>query len=99
MPKKNFDFALKNMDGSIAIVGDKEILAKDMVIEALLAPDEKLRKVTTGIEKAKRSTMAHAIYAGGEQDLKPEDITMIKDLVGIVHVPLVVGQLYDYLDS
>jgi len=99
---RNFDWALKTLDGK-DIPGTepdkpgKPLTAAAVAINALLAPnDEKL----AGTEKAHRYCLAQKIHQSpAEVDLKVEDVTLIKKLVGEVYAPLVVGQMFPFLDG
>jgi hypothetical protein len=63
--------------------------------EALLrATDEK-----DGQKKYKLYALALKVGAGGEVDLKAEDIALIKARIGEQFAPLVVGRAFDLLDD
>jgi len=38
------------------------------------------------------------IYNGGEIDVKPEEIVLIKQVVGKHPMPIVVGQVFEFLN-
>lgn len=98
MPIKNFDADLKMIDGTPVKEGEVALKMKTSVVNSLLGffPDE---QNLTGEEKVKRYELASKIYAGGDIDLKPEEIVLIKKLVGKGAPTLVVGQVYKLLDS
>lgn len=94
--KKNFDFNMTDIDGNILKENDKIVTARMIVVAALLAAE---REETAGEEKARRYDLALSINKGGEQDLKSEDIALLKKLIGKGYSPLVVGPLYKFLDE
>ena len=54
----------------------------------------------TGEEKMKRYDLAKKIWtAEGEVDLKAEDISLLKKLVGESYLPLIVGQVWAMLEG
>lgn len=48
--------------------------------------------------KVQRFGLALRVAAGGSVDLKAEEVAMLKDLIGKLYQPLVVGRAYDLLD-
>ena len=67
---------------------------KNCIVNALFAPvqDEK------GIDKVKKYDLAMKCYKNDEIDLTPEEMTLIRERVGIVFPsPLVVGQIFELL--
>lgn len=98
MPKKNLDLAMKDLNGeTIYSEEGRARPMKSIVTEALLAsfPNE----TASGEEKLKRYLLAMKVNVGGEVDLSPEEIVMIKDLVGKGFSPLVVGQVFGLLNE
>ncbi len=51
-----------------------------------------------GNEKAKRFELAMRVYTEKEIDLDIDELKMIKDLIGKIYGPLVVGRAYQILD-
>lgn len=97
MATKNMDIELKAFDGEVIKDVDKPLTMKMVVVSALLTPEAD--KKPNGDESAKRYKLAFRLYDGGEQDLKPEELTLIKMLVGQSYTPLVVGQVYEWADA
>ena len=94
--KKDTDREITNIDGSTLIEGDKPVRMKNVLVAALLAPGA---ESSTGEEKARRYKLALAASSGGEIDYSPEDLVLIKRVVGAVYGPLVVGQVYEWADG
>lgn len=97
MATKNLDIQLKAFDGEVIKDADKPLTMKTVIVSALLAPEAD--KKPDGAESAKRYKLALRLYDGGEQDLKPEELTLIKMLVGQSYAPMVVGQIYEWADA
>lgn len=101
MPLKNFDFSINDVDGNSIKQPDKdgkekELIARIVVVNSLL---NNFTEQDSGEDKAKRYSLAMILNKGGEHDLSPEDIVLIKALVGKGFGPIVVGQIYDYLNK
>jgi hypothetical protein len=93
--KKNFDFNLKNIDGTEAQdVSQKPVLTKNLIINALLNAEAK-----DGLEKLSRFELAKKLQAGGEQDYSVDELKKIKDLTGQYLPTVVVGQIYNYIEA
>jgi len=84
---------LKNNDGDGKV---KIFPLKDAIVNAVLAPvkhDEK------GVDKVKKYELAKKVQiADGNVELTIEDITLIKERVGEVYPPLIVGQVFELLE-
>lgn len=95
--KKNFDQPIKQIDGTPFMDGDKPYLMTKAILDALLSPvgDEK----TTGHQKTERYALALKLHKGGQQDYTTEELTTIKDRVGITCTVLAVGQIYNAVDA
>ena len=52
----------------------------------------------SGADKARRYALALKINKGGTVDLKSEDVTTIKTLIGKAFNPLIVGRAYEIID-
>ena len=78
--------------------GQGEILKlKTVCVNSLLSDFQDER--STGEEKVERYELAKKIHAGGEIDLKTEKIAMLKQRVGKLYLPIVVGQVYEMLEG
>ena len=90
---ENDTFAIKIVETP----SEKQTL-KDICMEVLMgmSPDEKV----DGKEKYERFKLAMKIGEVKEQiDLKSDDVTKIKELIGKIYSPLIVGQCYDILEN
>ena len=56
-------------------------------------------KLEKGTVKIKRYELARKINEGGEVEVTAEDISMIKERVGIAFGTLIVGSVYDILEK
>ena len=76
---------------------DVTIILKAICTTALLALQEK--ENLSGEEKVKRYELAKRIFAGGEINLKTEQIVLLKDLIGKSFTPIIVGQAFRMLEG
>ncbi len=92
---------IENLKGTPLTINGKENGEKATVgwacVEALLATYED-EKNLGGEEKIKRHKIAVKIHGKPEVDLKAEEITKIKNLVGKAFGPLIVGRVFEILD-
>jgi len=100
MSKINVDETLKTFDGKVMMDADSsgnavEASMKTVLVNAVLAPV----KEDKGVDKVRKYELAKMIFKGGEVDLTPEDIVLIKKQVGDNFAPIVVGQVWDMLDK
>lgn len=90
---------LKELDGTVLENEKKELLTvKKVIVNALLAnmPNE----TVSGEDKLKRFELSQRVHkADGLVDIKAEEATMIKDLVGKVFATLVVGQFFQIIEG
>jgi len=83
--------------GGVRIESGKRTL-KSVAVEALQLSFADEQQIS-GEEKAKRWVLATRIYANPENiDLKTEEISIIKKLIGKAYGPLIVGQAWKILD-
>ena len=104
--KINFDQQFTTLDGSIlkARVKDDSGEEKERTFTLKWACTESLlasypREEIKGEEKMKRFRIAFKIEQGGEIDLESEEITKLKELIGINCSPLIVGQAWKMLEG
>lgn len=92
--KIDFSQSLKTLEGAEL---DPPRTLGQISADALLAnyPDEKI----DGDEKAKRFRLALRLVDGKVADVKSEEISKIKRLIGIAFLPLIVGQAYAMLEG
>ena len=96
---KNLDVVLRDLEGKEIIDSEdtkRPVLARTIIINALMATykDEN----PSGEEKVRRYKLAMLLH-GGSHELSAEDIVLIKTLVGKGWGPIIVGQIYDLLES
>lgn len=96
--KVNFDTILKNLKDEDIKDGEEKLTLKSAAINALMLPyqDELNLK---GEEKLKRFTIAQKIQAGGEVELPVEEVAKVKELIGKLYNPLIVGRAWALLES
>jgi len=68
---------------------------KDAIVNAVLSPGQD----ETGKQKVECYEIARRVFAGGNVELSAEDIVLIKNKVGKVYPPLIVGQAYALLEG
>lgn len=97
MPIKNFDTELAGLNGEVLKENDKPVLMRTLVVNALVnvPANEKIE----GDEKTRRYELAISLNHEGDHDITPEDVVLIKKLVGAGYGPLVVGQIYKVLNA
>lgn len=93
--KLNFDIELKNLSGEPVIENDKPVILRNLVTNAVLVPEEG----EEGEIKLTKWNLALKIDKGGEIDLTPEEVVLIKRMVGKYHIPMVVGRIYPLLNG
>ena len=93
------------MDDEQGSLGGQKITKKDLtlrevVTNSLLAPPPQgQREQMDGNEKARRYYLAMEIHKSKKQvELSVDDIKLIKDEIGRVYPPLIVGQAFEILD-
>ena len=92
------DTPLTTMDGKVMKDNDGQGNAVDAtvkmcMINALLSPVQNEK----GLDKVKKFDLAQRIYKTDEINLTAEEISLIKERVGDIFPPLVVGQIYELL--
>jgi len=91
VPLKAFDGqVMKDNDGQGNAI---DATVKMAIVNAVLSPVER----ESGVEKVKKYELAKKIYASDEVDLNEDDIKLIKDRVGEIFAPIIVGQIYELL--
>lgn len=96
--KKNLNVELLDFKGKPVTEKDKKIIIKDVVINALMSVDP--QKNIDGTEKFNRYKLAQKIDTKPENcELSSEDIVKIKEVVGQGYGPLVVGFVFNLLES
>ena len=78
----------------------EKIILKTVCVNALLSMQgEKKGEEIDGNEKIKRFLLAEKIQKCDEIDLKLENIVKIKNIIGILYTPLIVGQVCSILEG
>lgn len=95
------EVVLKNLDGEelkdASVKGEStNVTLKICLINALLSPLGQ-GKTEAGTEKLKKFNLAKKINDNKEVDLSADDIVLLKNRVGEVYPPLIVGQVYELL--
>ena len=86
---------LDGVDMSRMVDGkERDVLLRDVCENALLEDD----RGSDGGEKMKRFKLAEKIHLYEDVNLSAEDVTLLKELIGKLYGPLVVGQAYKILD-
>lgn len=98
--KINVNQNLKAMNGETLMDNDGkgnavEAILKTAIVNALLSPVQQ----ETGIDKVKKYELAKRIYESDEIDLKAEEITLIKNRIGELFSPIIVGQVFEMLEK
>lgn len=97
--KIDFSKQLVNLNGEPLKedASNKPVTLGYVIVNALLADNP--REPLDGTEKLERYELAKAIYKGERNDLSAEEVVLIKQLVGKLLSTLVVGQIFEMLDS
>lgn len=95
---KNFDTVITDLERNEIKEENVNITMKKLCANALggVFQDE---NNLSGEEKFKRYELALKIMRGGEVDILPEEITLLKKLTGKMYSTFVVGRIYEFLNS
>jgi len=97
--KINTKKVLVKFDGSPIqdVVNDKttDAIVRDALVNSLMAPNEK----DSGAKKLEKYDLAMRIYKQDEVDLTAEEAATIKECVGKLFAPIIVGQIFKLLDG
>lgn len=98
-PRINFTEVLQGLDGKPLAGADKDkpLTLGDVAVTALESPTED-DKAKTGEEKFKLDQLARKVYQNKSVTLTVEEIATIKERIGKIYGPLVVGATYPLLD-
>lgn len=95
------DFAtpITDYDGVPVKMGDKEMTLRDVSVMALVQGYDDERGLS-GQERFERGRLAGAIHDAKEpMQLKSEEITLLKKVVGKAFTPMVVFRAYPLIDA
>lgn len=97
--KIHVERTLKTIDGEDLKREDGAILSvREVMLNSLLSPFPDERNLS-GEDKVKRYSIAMRIHKESEPDLNVEELTLIKQLVGKLYFPLIVGQMWEILEG
>ena len=80
----------ESVDGEV-----KDVTVKTVIVNALLNPMEK----DTGMQKMEKEELARKVYQNDSVDLTIEQVKLIKDRIGEMYAPIVVGQVWRLLEN
>jgi len=83
--------SLKESVNGVAV----DVILRTVVVNALLSPVEK----DTGMKKMEKEELARKIYQNDSVDLTIEQVKLIKDRIGEMYAPIVVGQCWRLLEG
>lgn len=91
---------LVNMDGQVMKDNDGQGNAVDAtlrmaIVNALLTPVQNEK----GVDKVKKFNLAQRIYGDDEVELTIEETGLIKERIGEVYAPVIVGQVWNILEG
>lgn len=96
--KINFNKKLKGVDGEDLKNKDEVLTLLGICTNALLF-NEKDENIE-GKEKVRRFKLAHKVYGAKEPvSVEVEDVVLIKELVANIYSTLIVGQVWELLES
>ena len=89
---------LKQMNGSPMMDVDEkgartEASIRQAIVNAILSPVQNEK----GVDKVVKYELAKRIFTSDEVDLNETEIKLIKDRVGELYAPIIVGQVYELL--
>ena len=89
--KIDFSAAIKDFDGDAVKDGDKEATLGRVACTALLASYADEQNLPAE-DKVKRFRLAEIAAKGGAQEMKVDDVALMKKLIGKAFAPLIVGR-------
>ena len=95
--KIDFSAAIKDLDGDAVKDGDKDATLGRVACTALLASYADEQNLPAE-DKIKRFRQAETAAKGGAQEVRVEDVALIKTLIGKAFAPLIVGRAFDIID-
>jgi hypothetical protein len=97
--KLNLNQEFKALNGEVIKSESGNLTLKSICSEALLntSPEDKL----SGEDKAKRYQLAHNIFnsKAANFEITVEEVALLKNLIGNLFTPLVVGQAFKFLEN
>jgi len=95
--KIDFSSVIKDLDGDAVKDGEKDATLGRVACAALLASYADEQNLPTE-DKVKRFRLAEVTSKGGEQEIKIDDVALIKKLIGKAFAPLIVARAYDIIE-
>jgi hypothetical protein len=96
--KKDLDQKIKNIHGKVTLNPDGTESTLGFLAAVALSSHFQEEKI--GVEeKLKRGALSHQLIKGGTQDLKPEDIVLIKKCIGMITTPDIIFTAFTLLDA
>ena len=77
--------------------GTRDMELKDVCVEALYTPNP--QSPDSGAEKFRLHQLAVKLHRGGEIEISPEDVALVKDKIGTLYGANVVGPAYEILNG
>lgn len=102
MPVKNFSQNIKDLDGvdiKDSLDQTKFVPMKTVAVNALMGSFPTETPQPDGQAKLDRYLLATKINAGGDVELTPNDIVLLKKLIALGYPALIYGQMSVYLDA
>lgn len=99
---KNFNVPIKNLEGGNFKDGEKDILLKNLCINALYAVEMEgnSAKRLSGEDHMSRHRLAKKLYGSeSEVEVSSEEITLMKRLIALNYAPSVVGPAFELLEG
>jgi len=95
--KIDFSAVIKDLDGDAVKDGDKDATLGRVACTALLASYADEQDLPAE-DKMKRLRLAEIAAKGGSQEIKVDDVALMKKLIGRAFAPLIVGRAYDIIE-
>ncbi len=95
--KIDFSAVIKDLDGDAVKDGEKDATLGRVACAALLASYADEQNLPAE-EKVKRFRLAEIAAKAGQQEVKIDDVALIKKLIGKAFAPLVVARAYDIIE-
>ncbi len=93
--KRNLEVALRDLDGKLFEDGS---VLKTVLFNAVVAPLQADATLSTD-KKMALYGLAKRVHAGGVQDFTAEEIALMKERIAVLYNVLVIGQVFELLDS
>lgn len=95
--KIDFSAVIKDLDGDAVKDGERDATLGRVACAALLATYADEQNLAAE-DKVKRFRLAEIASKGGEQEIKVDDVALIKKLIGKAFAPLIVARAYDIIE-